>query len=123
MTETVQLPRINQTPAGVVLGPLEDVADGRARGYVLEIGQARFHGFVVRTGDAVVGYVDHCPHWGLPLTRKLDAYLTDDGRYVDCTWHGALFRPSDGYCVSGPCVGDSLMPWPVQVKEGRIVTA
>lgn len=116
-------PRVWQTPAGVALCKVDDLADPGARNFVLQIGEAFFHGFVVRKGDEVVGYVDRCPHQGLPLARVLDGYLTPDGSLLSCSWHGALFRIEDGACVGGPCSGMALTPWPVQVVEGVVRTA
>lgn len=115
--------RLYSTPKGVTLGPLDLIADGKARNFVLEIGDAHFHGFVVREGDKVYGYVDRCPHAGMPLAEDLDDYLTPGGDYISCGWHGALFRISDGYCIGGPCAGRSLTPWPIRVEDGKIVTA
>lgn len=111
------------TPAGVRLGPLDLIADGKARNFVLQMKAGRFHGFVVRRGEAVFGYVDRCPHAGLPLAQKLDEYLTPDGRLIACSWHSALFEPATGACVGGPCVGQALIAWPVEVRDGAIVTA
>lgn len=115
--------RLTSTPAGVALCAFSDLADPGARNFVLEIGGKRFHGFVVRRGDAVSGYVDRCPHMELPLAKSLDAYLTDDGALIACAWHGALFRPEDGACVGGPCAGGALTPWPVTVANGIVRTA
>ena len=67
-----ELERLTATPRGVALCPLELLADPGARNFVLQIGQARFHGFVVRKGGAIRGYVDRCQHMGLPLAQKLD---------------------------------------------------
>jgi nitrite reductase/ring-hydroxylating ferredoxin subunit len=99
------------------------VADAAARNYVLDINGAYFHGFVVRRGDAVYGYVDACPHAGLPLAHSLDDYLTQAGDLILCDWHGALFRIHDGHCVGGPCAGARLKVWPLSVIDGMIVTA
>jgi nitrite reductase/ring-hydroxylating ferredoxin subunit len=115
--------RVWATPAGVNLGPLDLIKDGGARNYVLQIGDKRFHGFVVRKGEAVFGYVDRCPHAGLPLAQQLDHYLTPDGRLIACSWHGAVFTVEAGACVGGPCVGAKLAPWPVETREGRVFTA
>ncbi|KSB91205.1 2Fe-2S ferredoxin [Caulobacter vibrioides] len=121
--EAAAVGRVWSTPAGVNLGPLDLIADGAARNYVLQIGENRFHGFVVRRGEAVFGYVDRCPHAGLPLAQQLDQYLTPDGGMIACSWHGAVFSIEDGACLSGPCAGGRLTPWPVRVKDGRIRTA
>jgi nitrite reductase/ring-hydroxylating ferredoxin subunit len=115
--------RVFATPAGVALGPLDAIADGGARNYVLQLRAGRFHGFVVRRGDAVFGWVDRCPHMGVPLAQVLDAYLTPGGELIACSWHSALFRIEDGVCVGGPCTGQRLTEWPVRVAAGAIVTA
>lgn len=115
--------RIWETRAGINLGPLDLIKDGGARNYVLQIGDKRFHGFVVRKGGAVFGYVDRCPHAGLPLAQQLDQYLTPDGGLIACSWHGAVFTVEEGACVGGPCVGAKLAPWPVEAREGRVFTA
>ncbi|PKP90364.1 MAG: 2Fe-2S ferredoxin [Alphaproteobacteria bacterium HGW-Alphaproteobacteria-16] len=115
--------RLTQTPPGVTLGPIDLIADGAARNFVLAMKAGRFHGFAVRRGDSITGYVDRCPHMGLPLAQTLDAYLTDAGDRIQCSWHGALFRIDDGACVGGPCPGTALTPWPLTVQDGMIVTA
>ncbi|WP_337846177.1 Rieske (2Fe-2S) protein [Sphingomonas sp.] len=115
--------RLTATPPGVRLGPLDLIADGAARNFVLEMKAGRFHGFAVRSGDSVAGYVDRCPHMGLPLAQQLDAYLTGSGDMIQCSWHGALFRIADGQCVGGPCAGAALTPWPLTVRDGAIFTA
>ena len=115
--------RVHATPAGVSLGPLDIVPDQGARNFVLQLRAGRFHGFVVRQGDAVHGYVDRCPHAGVPLAQRLDEYLSPAGDLIACSWHGALFRIDDGLCLGGPCVGQRLTAWPVRVIDGRIVTA
>jgi nitrite reductase/ring-hydroxylating ferredoxin subunit len=113
--------RLTATPPGVPLGPLDQIADGAARNFVIELRAGRFHGFVVRRGDAAYGYVDKCPHMGLPLAQKLDEYVAADK--IVCSWHGALFDIATGACLGGPCPGTTLTRWPVRVEAGTIITA
>lgn len=118
--------RLYATPPGLKLAPLADIADGAARGFRLRLKAGRFDGFVVRSGDGVTGYVDLCPHAGVPLAAQPDAYqvhAVSTGLLVACTWHGALFRAEDGVCVAGPCVKQWLRSWPVDVRKGTIITA
>jgi nitrite reductase/ring-hydroxylating ferredoxin subunit len=115
--------RLTATPAGVSLGPLALIPDNTARNFVLELRAGRFHGFVVRKGESVHGYVDICAHMALPLAQELDQYLTPDAGLIQCSWHGALYRIDDGLCVGGPCVGARLQRWPVRLENGMIVTA
>jgi len=114
--------RLFATPAGIALGSIEAIAPGQSRGYVVQMRAGRFHGFAVRRGDGVVGYVDRCPHAGLSLARALDDYLSPNGELIVCGWHSALFRIDDGRCVGGPCVGQALAAWPITVVDGVITT-
>jgi nitrite reductase/ring-hydroxylating ferredoxin subunit len=105
-----------------VLCRLDEIEEPGARGFRFREGEAEFAGFVVRWGGAVIGYVDSCPHAGWPLAL-FDRYLTREKDLILCSGHAALFRPADGVCVAGPCAGDRLRPWPVEVVEGQVVTA
>ena len=117
-----QMARLSATPAGIILCALDDISDGTARNFVIELQAGRFHGFVVRRGAAVFGYADRCPHMGMPLAQQLDAYLSPDGAQIVCSWHGAIFGVDDGRCLGGPCSGQSLTRWPVSIQNGRVVT-
>jgi nitrite reductase/ring-hydroxylating ferredoxin subunit len=123
MDDIRALPLVYATRPGIALGPLSDIADGKARGFVLQFKESRFHGFVLREGGSATGFVDRCPHAGVPLAQELDQYLSSGGDYVMCSWHGALFDRQSGTCVGGPCKGQSLTPWPVAVVDSAIVTA
>lgn len=112
--------RLTATPPNIPLGPLTQIPDNTARNFVIELRAGRFHGFVVRRGDAAYGYVDRCPHMGLPLAQKLDDYLAADR--IACSWHGALFDVATGKCLAGPCPGAALTRWPVRVEAGTIIT-
>ncbi len=101
---------------------LDEIADPGAKGFRFRRGSALFAGFVVRRGGAVAGYVDHCPHAGWPLAALDERFLTRDGAHILCAGHGALFRPEDGACVAGPCAGARLTPWPVEVRDGAVLT-
>ena len=109
--------------AGQHLCPLDDIASPGSRGFLFRAGDYVFAGFVVRQGDEVRGWIDRCPHAGMPLALMPDRYLTREGDLVLCASHGALFRPLDGVCVGGPCAGQSLISWPVRLEGDEILTA
>ena len=109
-------------PAGVRLCALTELADPGTRGFRFREGSRLFAGFVLRQGEAVRGFVDSCPHAGWPLSALPDRYLTRDDRHILCAGHGALVR-LDGACVAGPCVGDRLTDWPVEIRDGGVFTA
>jgi nitrite reductase/ring-hydroxylating ferredoxin subunit len=107
---------------GQALCRMDEIADGAARGFAFTDGPARFAGFVVRQGAQVFGYEDRCPHSGTPLAMFHDQFLTRAGDLILCSTHGALFRPTDGLCLAGPCAGARLAPWPVRIDGDLVVT-
>lgn len=93
---------------------LEEVDDPGARGFDVETPAGTLPVIVVRIGDMVRGYHNSCPHQGTPLETFPDRFLSRDAGALICSTHGAMFRPEDGKCVSGPCKGTSLGSLPVE---------
>lgn len=107
---------------GRVLCRLEDIPDGGAKGFELGSADDPVEIFVARRGAEVFGYVNCCPHTGSPLDWQPDDFMNEDGSYLMCHTHGALFEIDDGFCIAGPCAGDSLRPVAVAVSEaGEVV--
>ena len=102
---------------------LTDLAEYGARAFTIGTGDWPLRGFVVRVGDNVRGYVNHCPHAGHPLNLRPHRFLTPDNALIVCSSHGALFEKQTGYCVTGPCVGRSLRPVPLTVEAGFVMLA
>lgn len=106
-----------------MLCALDEIASPGARGFRFRVEDAVFAGFVVRRGEAVVGYVDSCPHAGWPLAGPNGRFLTRGNDLILCAGHAALFRIDDGAMVAGPCQDVALTPWPVRVEGAHIVVA
>ncbi len=100
---------------------VRDIPDPGSRGFRVERGGEVQSIVVVRRGDAVYGYVNRCPHTGVTLDWLPDQFLDAEGELIVCATHGALFRIEDGYCVGGPCAGDSLRPVPLRVEDGEVL--
>lgn len=71
-------------------------------------------GLVVRYEGRLHAFKNMCRHQPLTLDYGDGDFLTDDGSYLLCRNHGALFEPDTGLCVSGPCTGASLKSFPVE---------
>jgi nitrite reductase/ring-hydroxylating ferredoxin subunit len=74
--------------------------------------------FIINTGGAYHAYVNRCPHAGTPLDLWPNEFLTEDGRHLVCSTHGAIFERDTGLCVEGPCPGASLERLAV-ARDGR----
>lgn len=97
-----------------VVGAAE-LASGEARSFAFERGGETLEGFVLQHPSGLVAYLNRCPHFAVDLDMG-------DGRFYDpavdriyCKTHGAEFRVSDGYCDHGPCLGDALEKFEVQI--------
>jgi nitrite reductase/ring-hydroxylating ferredoxin subunit len=98
-----------------------DVEEGQARGYVVGEGAGQIDLILARRDGVLLGYVNSCPHQGVPLETFPDKFLTADGSQFICSAHGARFRVEDGFCVSGPCEGKSLRTLAFSIVDGAVV--
>lgn len=113
---------MSATPVGHDLCALEEIQDPGTRGFELECGRPQTERlFVVRKDGLLVAYRNSCPHTGAPLEWLPDQFFDRDNSFIQCAIHGALFRPEDGYCLRGPCVGASLEDVPLEVVDGRVL--
>ncbi|MCU0976910.1 MAG: Rieske (2Fe-2S) protein [Steroidobacteraceae bacterium] len=108
---------------GRVICALHDLAERPCRAFTLGAGPWPLSGFVVRRGDTIHAYRNRCPHAGHPLNLKPHDFLTPDRSLIVCFSHGALFEIATGYCVDGPCAGQSLEALPVEVIGGHVFLA
>jgi nitrite reductase/ring-hydroxylating ferredoxin subunit len=89
---------------------LAELPEGSARGF----GVLHTHVLVVRDRSGVYVFLNRCPHLGVPLQWQDDRFLVEEGVFIRCSSHGALFERDTGLCVLGPCRGDSL--WQIECR-------
>jgi nitrite reductase/ring-hydroxylating ferredoxin subunit len=95
----------------------DEISEGAARGFLVAEGATRADVVVVRRNGVLHGYLNSCPHQAMPLETFPDRFLNGDGSQLVCSTHGARFRVEDGYCVSGPCIGKSLVAIAIEVAD------
>lgn len=79
------------------------------------------HGLcVVKQYGVVRAYLNRCPHTQAPMDWVPGRFLTRDGSQIQCSVHGARFQIDDGYCVAGPCVGQTLQKVDVICEDGQL---
>lgn len=96
---------------------LADIKDGSAQQFELNTATEIF---IVRIGRQVYGYINSCPHTGAPLNWLPGQFLDVSQTYIQCSGHDALFRITDGLCLHGPCLGQSLTNIELKVSDNEI---
>jgi len=99
---------------------LDDIANSDAKGLVAVVDGKQRNIIVVRKLDRAYAYLNWCPHTQVLIDQIPGKFFDADHKFLVCSKHGARFRPEDGYCVSGPCEGDSLAALKVSVKDGVV---
>jgi len=106
----------------LTLCAFDELDDPGTRGFEIDVGGTQpLRVFVVRRGEVLACYRNRCPHTGAPLEWLPDQFFDLDNSFIQCAIHGALFRPEDGYCLRGPCVGQSLEPMDVVLDDGQLI--
>lgn len=77
--------------------------------------------FVVAHQGAIYAYVNRCPHQGTELDWLPGEVFDDDGLYLICATHGAVFEVDSGRCTGGPCKGASLARVPIHEVENSVL--
>ena len=77
-------------------------------------------GFVVKWHGKLIAYENHCPHTGVELNWQENVFLNYDKTTIQCATHGAQFQLLDGYCIWGPCIGQSLIEIPLRFELNRV---
>lgn len=95
---------------------LDDIEEDSARECQTE-GQSLV---VLRRDGQVFAYLNWCPHLGIELNFQPDVFLDQDNQFIQCANHDALFEIDSGYCLAGPCAGDTLRAVPVEVRNGEV---
>jgi nitrite reductase/ring-hydroxylating ferredoxin subunit len=99
---------------------LSDVPDNDAKGMVAAVEGKQRNIFVARKGDQAFAYLNWCPHNQVLIDQIPNKFFNADKSYIQCSKHGALFQVEDGFCVEGPCEGESLKSLTTLVEDGAI---
>jgi nitrite reductase/ring-hydroxylating ferredoxin subunit len=83
-------------------------------------GEQRMPAFAIKQGDGVYAYLNQCAHVAMEMDWQPGQFFDFDHQYVMCATHGALYEPSTGLCVSGPCIGKRLHPVTLRIENDLI---
>lgn len=76
--------------------------------------------FAVRFNGQVYAYFNRCAHVAVELDWQPGRFFDSDRRWLICAVHGALYEPTTGYCVAGPCSNGRLEGLPLVERDGSV---
>jgi nitrite reductase/ring-hydroxylating ferredoxin subunit len=95
---------------------ITNLREGEARVFSFPTDYGDMQGFVIRHSGGVCAYENKCRHWPVPLDYgNADFYVASLDR-IRCKHHGAEFDPGTGECDAGPCKGDTLTRFDLEIE-------
>jgi nitrite reductase/ring-hydroxylating ferredoxin subunit len=116
----------NAPAAGTALLPRDALQDGQVllhQAFAASDAQqqAPFALLLLRSGDAVIVFVNRCAHFGVPLAARQEHLMFNPHTSITCNVHYARYRWSDGVCDRGDCEGEALIAVPLQIDAAGMV--
>ncbi|MCI1035852.1 Rieske (2Fe-2S) protein [Pseudomonas putida] len=99
---------------------LNQLEEGRAKGFDPWL-EGRDTVVALKWNGEVRAFRNLCPHLDVAMQYRKDRFMSGDGKHITCFAHGALFRPDNGECVLGPCLGQSLQALAIEVGEAEML--
>ena len=86
----------------------------------LESGQEQ-SGFAVLFAGKYYAYKNKCKHLAVELDWDNNEFFEEEDRFIVCATHGALYEPSTGKCLMGPCSGKSLEALKIKIDQEKLI--
>lgn len=97
-----------------------ELKDGESKKFVIARKDRETEAFLIQKGGKHFAYLNLCRHWTVGLDFDDGEFFSEDGEWLVCKNHGAIYDPVTGSCQSGPCGGASLYRVPLLEKDGSI---
>jgi nitrite reductase/ring-hydroxylating ferredoxin subunit len=107
-----------------VICGVRDVQDEEVRGFTLarvgDGGTQPWPILIARKGGRLFGYENLCPHGQTRLDTVPGEFMDEDGNFIACGKHKAMFDIDTGHCFIGPCQGQRLTPIELIIDDGDV---
>ena len=107
----------------LVAGLDSELADGNSLKFSFRQDERDREGFVVRYKGRLFAFVNECRHIPMSLDWVENRFFSNDGCYLQCATHGALYDIETALCVDGPPAGQRLHTLEVRVRGKEIVVS
>jgi nitrite reductase/ring-hydroxylating ferredoxin subunit len=98
------------------LTTLQDGGEGVR--FELKQGETTLPAFAVKYDGKVYAYLNQCAHIAMEMDWQAGQFFDLDQRFIMCSTHAALYEPSTGLCIAGPCLGKQLKPVALRLDNG-----
>ena len=100
----------------------KDLAELSSKEFIVKNDAVNKDAFLIFYMGQCYAFENSCPHTGVNLNWQEEQFFSFDGRFLQCSLHGALFEPTTGVCVRGPCQGQDLKRIQFVIEDGVIYT-
>jgi nitrite reductase/ring-hydroxylating ferredoxin subunit len=115
------MPDAGMPPGALPLCASAELAEsGLAHVFDVLLWGMRARAFALRFEGRVVAYMNRCAHVPTEMDWQPGQFLDLDRRFILCQVHGAVYEPTTGRCIAGPCGGGRLMAIDVIERDGRV---
>ncbi len=112
-----------RTPKLLKVAELGELKNGQSKKFNLKRPDRETEAFLIKKDGKFYAYLNLCRHWTVGLDFDDNEFFSEDGEWLVCKNHGAIYNPVSGECASGPCGGAALYPVPLVEKAGAIYAA
>lgn len=99
---------------------LKSLSELSCKEFVVQNDSGSTDAFLIYFNQRCYAYENSCPHTGVNLNWQKEQFFSVDGLFLQCSLHGALFKPDGGACVRGPCIGQSLKSLDIRIENGVV---
>jgi len=86
----------------------------------LEDGESK-SGFIVFFDAHYYAYRNKCQHLAVELDWENNEFFDEEEKFIVCATHGAVYEPSSGKCLMGPCLGKKLGILNLKILEDKLI--
>lgn len=105
----------------IAVARADELTPGRTKKFVLACGGRELEAFLVNYHGTLYAYLNRCCHIPMTMDWVENQFFNEDGAYIQCATHGALYEPSSGECVAGPPCGQFLTAVPIEIRDGVVL--
>tara|TARA_B100000767_G_scaffold264728_1_gene279981 strand:+ start:761 stop:1099 length:339 start_codon:yes stop_codon:yes gene_type:complete len=84
-------------------------------------GGKEYPGFIALFDKKYYAYKNKCQHLPVEIDWDNNEFFEEEEKFIVCATHGALYDPTTGKCLMGPCVGKSLEILSIQIKADELI--